>query len=194
MDELVAVSTADMNLKVEDLSKNYIAMFWDAIKMIFGEVDVRERSGLAWKALYQRRAFMDQIGAMRDQFLADLGEVRSCLATDMLAEKTALMEWKLENATGAQSDVDALASELNTTTETTTTTVLGQVEELKETYDTVNEVEALENFIYDLADIRPNPNGYGRSHADGVQPYGRWVADRLEQSVANFGQEALSAF
>ena len=108
--------------------------------------------------------------------------------------KAGLAEFKSANLTSLQTDLSAFQSELAEQTEVNTQDIVAEIDGLKESYDTVAEVDALEDFIYDLADIRPNPNGYGRSHADGVQPYGRWVANRLEQSIANFGQDTLSAF
>ena len=194
MDEVVAAKTAAMNAQVEKLTEDYIAEFWDALKQIYGSIDDKERSGLAWKALYQREAFLDLIGQIRDQFVSDLNATRSCLSDEMLAEKSGFVDWKNLNASELLLELDGKFDELAGEADANTQDVLEKIEEIKEIYNTVDEIDTLKKFIYDLAAIRFNPSGYGRSHADGVQPYGRWVANRLEQTVADFGKTAISNF
>ena len=43
--------------------------------------------------------------------------------------------------------------------------------------DHAGEIGNLEQFIYDTAVIRFNPNVNGEAHADGVQPYAKWVGN-----------------
>ena len=87
---------------------------------------------------------------------------------EALACKAGLADFKTTNLASLQTDLVAFSSELDEQTEVSTQNVVAEIDEMKESYDTAAEVDALEDFIYDIADIRPNPNGYGRSHADGV--------------------------
>ena len=56
------------------------------------------------------------------------------------------------------------------------------------------EIQNLKDFIYDLAVIRYNPNDSGDGHADGVQPYGEWVARRISDNIANAFHDSLRVF
>ena len=56
------------------------------------------------------------------------------------------------------------------------------------------EIQNLKDFIYDLAVIRYNPNDSGDGHADGVQPYGEWVARRISDNIANAFHDSLAVF
>ena len=56
------------------------------------------------------------------------------------------------------------------------------------------EVGNLEQFIYDTAVIRFNPNVNGEAHADGVQPYAKWVGNQIADNIAVYGIDILAAF
>ena len=168
MDQVIAQQILDANAEVDRYADRYIQEFWDAAKDIFGPISYKEKSGLAWKALYQKEGFLDQIGDIRDQLVANLNEIRRCLMEEALACKAGLADFKTNNLASLQTDLEAFSSELAEQAEVNTQDIVAEIDGLKESYDTVAEVDALEDFIYDLADIRPNPNGYGRSHADGV--------------------------
>ena len=168
MDQVIAQQILDANAEVDRYADRYIQEFWDAAKDIFGPISYKEKSGLAWKALYQKEGFLDQIGDIRDQLVANLNEIRRCLMEEALACKAGLADFETNNLASLQTDLEAFSSELAEQAEVNTQDIVAEIDGLKESYDTVAEVDALEDFIYDLADIRPNPNGYGRSHADGV--------------------------
>jgi hypothetical protein len=56
------------------------------------------------------------------------------------------------------------------------------------------EVGNLEQFIYDTAVIRFNPNVNGEAHADGVQPYGKWVGNQISDNIAIYGTDTMATF
>ena len=56
------------------------------------------------------------------------------------------------------------------------------------------EIQNLKDFIYDLAVIRYNPNDSGDGHADGVQPYGEWVARRISDNIEAAFRDPLATF
>ena len=49
----------------------------------------------------------------------------------------------------------------------------------------------LKNFVYDLATIRFSPKGNGASHANGYQPYGKWVSNRITKNIRKYGDASL---
>ena len=82
MDGVIAQQIADANAEVDRLGDQYIQEFWDAAKEIFGPISYKEKSGLAWKALYQKEGFLDQVSNIRDKLVSDLNEIRRCLSED----------------------------------------------------------------------------------------------------------------
>jgi hypothetical protein len=54
MDEVFAGKRAAMNEEVEHLTEDFLLEFWHTIEEVYNEVSYYERSGLIWKALYQK--------------------------------------------------------------------------------------------------------------------------------------------
>ena len=46
---------------IDDLTEDFVVVFWDTIEEIYHSVNYYERQGLVWKALYQKNLFLEDI-------------------------------------------------------------------------------------------------------------------------------------
>ena len=77
LDALTASKRQAMDELVDRLTEDYIVVFWDTVEEIYDLVNYYERQGLIWKALYQKKAFIDAVTVARDWLVAGLAEVRA---------------------------------------------------------------------------------------------------------------------
>jgi len=54
LDSIIEAKTEEMNDIVAHLTEDFLLVFWKTIEEVYAEVSYYERSGLIWKALYQK--------------------------------------------------------------------------------------------------------------------------------------------
>ena len=86
MDYIIADKTAVINAVVDNLTEDFIVVFWDTVEEIYNSVNYYERQGLIWKALYQKDAFLAEVSALRDELIQDLADIRSQLVSELADE------------------------------------------------------------------------------------------------------------
>jgi hypothetical protein len=89
MDEVFAGKRAAMNAEVEHLTEDFLLEFWHTIEEIYDEVSYYERSGLIWKALYQKDKFLAAIDEIRNWMFTGLADTRALLVSQTNAERMA---------------------------------------------------------------------------------------------------------
>lgn len=81
MATVIASKTAAIDDMVENLTEDFIIVFWETVEEIYELVNYYERQGLIWKALYQKKQFLQSITVIRDELIAGLAEVRAGLTS-----------------------------------------------------------------------------------------------------------------
>ena len=157
-------------------------MFWNTIEEIYKEVSFYERQGLIWKALYGKDAFMAEVEAIRDWLLQGLDDIRAQLTGELADERAGMAAFINENRDGFFSDTQDMRAELAATKADARASMEATEEELLALLNSKgknDETGNLKTFVYDLASIGYQPKGFGHHHADGFQPYARWVANSI---------------
>jgi len=77
LDDLIKAKRAYIDELIELLTEDYIVVFWDTVEEVYDLVNYYERQGLIWKALYQKKAFIETVTVARDWLVAGLAEVRA---------------------------------------------------------------------------------------------------------------------
>ena len=197
MDAVIAAKTDEINADIDELQEDYIVIFWNTIEEIYNEVSYYERQGLIWKALYGKDAFMAEVSAIRDMLIAGLGDIRATLVAELGAERAGFADDVADNRDGFFADTQAMRADLGENKAAARQSMADTQAELNQLLDDNNkndEANTLKEFVYDLASIGYSPKGFGSGHADGYQPYGRWVANAIGEQIAVFGDDAAAAF
>ena len=77
MEDLNKEKRDAMDAEIARLTEDFIAIFWDTVDEIYKNVNYYERQGLIWKALYQKDAFLAEVGGIRDFLISGLADVRT---------------------------------------------------------------------------------------------------------------------
>jgi hypothetical protein len=77
LDDLIKAKKQYMDDLIATLSEDYIIVFWDTVEEVYDLVNYYERQGLIWKALYQKKEFINSVTVARDWLVAGLAEVRA---------------------------------------------------------------------------------------------------------------------
>jgi hypothetical protein len=195
MDALEARLIAAMDARIAMLVQDYLKIFWETVEDIYQSVSYNERQGLIWKALYQKDAFVAAINAIREQMVAELSANHAQLVDQMNAERDGLAAFTAENRAEMAAALAEMKAALIASGAAALDTLQAEVDRLSpQSPSHEQEIGNLNDFIYDLAVIRFNPNDSGNGHADGVQPYGEWVARRISDNIANAFHDALDLF
>merc|ERR1719446_204447 len=184
MDALNAEQIAAMDARIAMLVEEYLKILWETVADIYSSVSYNERQGLIWKALYQKDAFVAGLNAIREDLVRQLGANKADLVAQMNAERVAM------RAQVASDKADLIAAGSQALSD-----LQDEIDRLSpQSPSHEQEIANLTDFIYDLAVIRFNPNDSGNGHADGVQPYGEWVARRIADNIANAFHDTLDTF
>ena len=100
--------------------------------------------------------------------------------------------WIGDQKMGMQEDTKGMKDELKAAADAAVKLVEDTIEELAG--QLTDENAELKKFVYDLATIQYSPKGNGASHANGYQPYGKWVANRITKNISTYGDDTLATF
>ena len=181
-----------MDAEIARLTEDFIAIFWDTVDEIYNNVNYYERQGLIWKALYQKDEFIAGVQAIRQELVAKLAQNQSELVAALNAERDGMAAWIGDERIGMQADTKAMKDELKAASDAAVKKVEDTIEELAG--QLTDENAELKKFVYDLATIQYSPKGNGDSHANGYQPYGKWVVNRLNKNISVYGDDTLATF
>jgi hypothetical protein len=197
MDAIIAGKQADMDAIVAHLTEDFLLEFWATIEMVYQEVSYYERQGLIWKALYQKDEFLAGIDAIRTWLFQGLADNRSMMVSELNAERDLYVAFvNGQNATYV-ADNNAFRASLAGTVADSRDTVIASIDEKTAFLDSKNkndEAGTLEDYVYDLANISYHPTGYGNQHANGFQPYAKWVANDLQAQIDVFAEDSSAVF
>ena len=171
---------ASMNARLAELTDDFLKIFWETMEEIYQTVSYSERQGVMWKALYQKDAFIAGVTAIRDEMVAALNANAEQMAAELQAERVEMEQWISENTSAMTATLYEMKGNVLRAGGEAMDELRETVLRLGEGKAQADEVSNLKAFIYDLAAIRFNPNVNGKAHGDGVQPYGKWVANRIE--------------
>ena len=171
---------ASMNARLAELTDDFLKIFWETMEEIYQTVSYSERQGVMWKALYQKDAFIAGVTAIRDEMVAALNANAEQMAAELQAERLEMEQWISENTSAMTATLYEMKGNVLRAGGEAMDELRETVLRLGEGKAQADEVSNLKAFIYDLAAIRFNPNVNGKAHGDGVQPYGKWVANRIE--------------
>ena len=90
----ISEKTQLMNDVIADLAENFIVIYWDTVEEIYKSVNYYERQGLVWKALYQKDAFLAEVGGIRDWLVQGLADVRSQMIAELNVERDGFAGWR----------------------------------------------------------------------------------------------------
>ena len=150
-----------------------------------------------WKALYQKDAFITQIEALKAELIGNLATTRTTLTDELNAERDGMAAYLSDQRQTLVDDGWEILDDLNTTIEQSRSDLDAADTSLNAYLDgeqANNQVTRLEEFVFNLASLQPNPNAYGGSHSSGVQPYGKWVANRITSNIGSFGTIEIPIF
>ena len=184
MDALNSRLIAAMDARISMLTEEFLKIFWETVEDIYRSVSYNERQGLIWKALYQKDAFIAAVTAIRDEMVQQLADNKSQLVDQMNAERDGLAAFTADNRAEMAATLADMKASLIASGDAALDALQAEIERLGPQSPSMAEEQAnLKDFIYDLAVIRFNPNDSGNGHANGVQPYGEWVARRMSDNI-----------
>ena len=185
---------ASMNARIEELTEDFLKLFWETAEEIYQTLNYHERQGLMWKALYQKDAFIAAVAQIRDEMVATLAANREQMAAELQAERLDFEQYIADDTIAMQAALAEMKSSVAASGAKALDELRATVEKLSEGKAHNDEISNLKAFIYDLATIRFNPNASGDAHGDGVQPYGKWVANRIQSDIGVYGVSTLQTF
>ena len=190
-----AARIAALNARIEELTVDFLKIFWETVEEIYRSTSYNERQGLIWKALYQKDQFIAGLNAIRDEMVQQLSANRDQLAADQAAELQGFADFVAHN----RADMDAALAKMKANMVARGAKAIAdlkaEIERLSPgSPDHAGEIGNLEQFIYDTAVIRFNPNVNGEAHADGVQPYGKWVGNKIAGDISVYGTDTMATF
>lgn len=188
----IAEKTQLMNDVIADLAENFIVIYWDTVEEIYKSVNYYERQGLVWKALYQKDAFLAEVGGIRDWLVQGLADVRSQMVGELNVERTGFADWRVAQR-GLFSESTATISANMQGVVDTGLDKAGKTQAEKGELVPAQD-EKLEKFVYELSELQQAPKGHGNEHSNGYQPYAKWVSNRITDNIDAFGVTALDLF
>ena len=186
---------AALNARIAELTVDFLKIFWETVEEIYRATSYNERQGLIWKALYQKDAFIAGVNAIRDEMVQQLSDNRARMGEQQAAELQAMADFLAYNKKEMDAALAKMKQNMMARGAQAIADLKAEVERLSpQSPDKNAEVGNLEQFIYDTAVIRFNPNVNGEAHADGVQPYAKWVGNQIADNIAVYGIDILAAF
>ena len=186
---------AALNARIAELTVDFLKIFWETVEEIYRATSYNERQGLIWKALYQKDAFIAGVNAIRDEMVIQLSDNRSQMAAQAAAEMQGFADFVAFNRAEMNAALAKMRDNMRARGAKAIADLKAEIERLSpQSPDKNAEVGNLEQFIYDTAVIRFNPNVNGEAHADGVQPYGKWVGNQISDNIAIYGTDTMATF
>ena len=190
-----AARIAALNARIEELTVDFLKIFWETVEEIYRSTSYNERQGLIWKALYQKDQFIAGLNAIRDEMVQQLSANRDQLAADQGAELQGFADFVAFNREAMDANLAKMKANLVARGAKAVADLKAEIERLSPgSPDHAGEIGNLEQFIYDTAVIRFNPNVNGEAHADGVQPYGKWVGNKIAGDISVYGTDTMATF
>ena len=92
-----AARIAALNARIEELTVDFLKIFWETVEEIYRSTSYNERQGLIWKALYQKDQFIAGLNAIRDEMVQQLSANRDQLAAEQAAELQGFADFVAHN-------------------------------------------------------------------------------------------------
>ena len=195
LEESDAARIAALNARIEELTVDFLKIFWETVEEIYRSTSYNERQGLIWKALYQKDQFIAGLNAIRDEMVQQLSANRDQLAADQAAELQGFADFVAFNRAEMDAALAKMKANMVARGAKAIADLRAEIDRLSPGSPDKNaEVGNLEQFIYDTAVIRFNPNVNGEAHADGVQPYGKWVGNKIAGDISVYGTDTMATF
>ena len=186
---------AALNARIAELTVDFLKIFWETVEEIYRATSYNERQGLIWKALYQKDAFIAGVNAIRDEMVQQLSDNRSQMAAQAAAEMQGFADFVALNRAQMNAALAEMRDNMRARGAKAIADLKAEIDRLSpQSPDKNAEVGNLEQFIYDTAVIRFNPNVSGEAHADGVQPYAKWVGNQISDNIAIYGTDTMATF
>ena len=201
LEDAAALEAADyeriaaLNARIAELTVDFLKIFWETVEEIYRATSYNERQGLIWKALYQKDAFIAGVNAIRDEMVVQLSDNRAQMAAQAAAEMQGFADFVAFNRAEMNAALAKMRDNMRARGAKAIADLKAEIERLSpQSPDKNAEVGNLEQFIYDTAVIRFNPNVNGEAHADGVQPYAKWVGNQISDNIAIYGTDTMATF
>ena len=201
LEDAAALEAADyeriaaLNARIAELTVDFLKIFWETVEEIYRATSYNERQGLIWKALYQKDAFIAGVNAIRDEMVVQLSDNRAQMAAQAAAELQGFADFVAFNRAEMNAALAKMRDNMRARGAKAIADLKAEIERLSpQSPDKNAEVGNLEQFIYDTAVIRFNPNVNGEAHADGVQPYAKWVGNQISDNIAIYGTDTMATF
>ena len=184
-----------IDARIAMLQEDFLKIFWETIEDIYRSVKYEERQGLIWRALYQKDAFISKITDIRNEMVEQLSNNRTDLVNKMNLERDGLVAFIGNNRGMMRPKLTEMHNSLKEYADQAVDDLQDEIKRLAPQSPSKAEEDAnLKEFIYDMAVIRFNPNDSGDGHANGVQPYGEWVARRISDNIEAAFRDPLATF
>ena len=82
LEESDAARIAALNARIQELTIDFLKIFWETVEEIYRSTSYNQRQGLIWKALYQKDQFIAGVNAIRDEMVQQLSDNRDQLASE----------------------------------------------------------------------------------------------------------------
>ena len=195
MDSINERLIAQIDARIDMLQEDFLKIFWETIEDIYRSVKYEERQGLIWRALYQKDAFISKITDIRNEMVEQLSNNRTDLVNKMNLERDGLVAFIGNNRGMMRPKLTEMHNSLKEYADQAVDDLQNEIKRLAPQSPSKAEEDAnLKEFIYDMAVIRFNPNDSGDGHANGVQPYGEWVARRISDNIEAAFRDPLATF
>ena len=195
LEESDAARIAALNARIQELTTDFLKIFWETVEEIYRSTNYNMRQGLIWKALYQKDQFIAGVNAIRDEMVQQLSDNRDQLGSDQGAELQGFADFVASNRSSMDANLAKMKANMVEAGARAVADLKDEIERLSPGSPDKNaEVGNLEQFIYDTAVIRFNPNVNGEAHADGVQPYAKWVGNQIAGDISVYGTDTMATF
>ena len=161
----IAEKTQLMNDVIADLAENFIVIYWDTVEEIYKSVNYYERQGLVWKALYQKDAFLAEVGGIRDWLIQGLADVRSQMVSELNDERLGFADFRAAQRALATQQIQQISENLQKAVNSGLDRAGATQAEKGELVPAQD--EKLEKFVYELSELQQAPKGHGNEHGNG---------------------------
>ena len=97
LEESDAARIAALNARIQELTIDFLKIFWETVEEIYRSTSYNIRQGLIWKALYQKDQFIAGVNAIRDEMVQQLSDNRDQLGSEQAAELQGFADFVAEN-------------------------------------------------------------------------------------------------
>ena len=112
LEESDAARIAALNARIQELTIDFLKIFWETVEEIYRSTSYNQRQGLIWKALYQKDQFIAGVNAIRDEMVQQLSDNRDQLASDQGAELQGFADFVAENRSNMDANLAKMKANL----------------------------------------------------------------------------------